>query len=93
MHAERHWAKALQTHLSWISVTRPSYAYPDCGTRTIPRDAPVGLTRDSRSPGERRLTSPFGALPPFAPAVTMLAEADGIHLSASTVRTITEAVG
>jgi hypothetical protein len=41
----------------------------------------------------RRLAGRFGALLPFAEAADSLAEAARVHLSASTLRTVTEAVG
>jgi hypothetical protein len=57
-------------------------------------DARLGLARDSVSPQVRRLASRCGARLPFAEAARTLAETSGvIHLSASTMRTLTEAVG
>jgi len=53
----------------------------------------LGLARDSLSPGVRRLAGRFGALLPFAEAADSLAAAARVQLSASTVRTVTEAVG
>jgi hypothetical protein len=41
----------------------------------------------------RRWAGRFGALLPFAEAARTLADPGGVHLSASTVRTVTEAVG
>lgn len=93
MHVEHHRPKAVQTLLGWIRVTRSSYVCPACRTRTSPRDATLGLERDSHSPGVRRLATRFGALLPFAQAATTVREAAGVRVSASTVRTVTEAVG
>ena len=87
-------AKGVQTVVGWITVRRAYYACPACGHGHAPLDAALGLERDSHSPGVRRLASRFGARLPFAQAADSLAEAAGaIQLSASTVRTITEAVG
>jgi hypothetical protein len=93
MHGDHHRAKGVQTLLGWITVERASYVCPACGRHHVPRDAVLGLARDSHSPGVRRLASRFGALLPFAPAAATLAEAAAIQLSPSTVRIITEAVG
>jgi len=93
MQLERHRPKGVQTLVGWITVERAAYRCPACGARQVPRDAVLGLGRDSQSPGVRRLASQFGALLPFARAAATLADAAAIHLSASTVRTVTEGVG
>jgi hypothetical protein len=86
--------KQVQTVVGWITIRRAYYACPTCGQGHAPLDAALGLERDSHSPGVRRLASRFGARLPFAEAAASLTEAAAaIHLSASTVRTITEAVG
>lgn len=85
--------KGVQTLLGWITVERTYARCPACGAGSCPADAALGLQRDSHSPGVRRLASRFGALLPFAQAAATLQEAAGIQLSASTVRTVTEAVG
>ncbi len=93
MHLDRHRVKGVQTLLGWITVCRATYHCPACGTRTTPWDTRLGLGRDSHSPGVRRLASRCGALLSFAQAAATLRETAGIHLSPSTVRTVTEAVG
>jgi hypothetical protein len=85
--------KTVQTLVGWIELRRAYYACPACGQGQAPLDATLGVARDSHSPGVRRLACRFGALLPFAQAATTLAEAAGIHLGTSTVRTVTEAVG
>lgn len=85
--------KEVQTLLGWIRITRSYRRCPGCGATGCPDDAPLGLARDSHSPGVRRLASRFGALVSFAQAASTLREASGIQLSASTVRSITEGVG
>jgi hypothetical protein len=87
-------AKRVQTLVGWITIRRAYYACTACGQGHCPLDAVLGLARDSHSPGVRRLACRFGGRLPFAEAAASLAEAAGaIRLSASTVRTITEAVG
>ena len=66
---------------------------PRLRPRPCPLDAALGVGRDSLSPGVRRLACRFGAQLPFADAAEDLAEAARVRLSASTVRTVTEAVG
>lgn len=86
--------KQVQTVVGWITVRRAYYPCPACGQGCCPLDAMLGLQRDSLSPGVRRLACRFGGRLPFAEAAASLAEAAGaIKLSASTVRTVTEAVG
>jgi hypothetical protein len=89
----RYRAKQVQTLVGWITIRRAAYGCGQCGQGQCPLDAPLGLARDSLSPGVRRLTCRFGAHLPFAVAADDLAEAAAVHLSASTVRTVTEAVG
>jgi hypothetical protein len=86
-------AKAVQTVVGWITIRRAYYACPTCGQGHCPLDATLGLARDSLSPGGRRLAGQLGALLPFATAARTLADTARVQLSASTVRTITEAVG
>lgn len=85
--------KGVQTVVGWITVRRAYYVCPACGHGHCPLDATLGLARDSLSPGVRRLTSQLGALLPFAAAARTLADTARVQLSASTVRTVTEAVG
>ena len=85
--------KGVQTLVGWITVDRAYYRCPGCGATGCPADAPLGLARDSHSPGVRRLASRFGALLAFGQAAATLQEAAGIRLSPSTVRTVTEGVG
>lgn len=85
--------KGVQTVVGWITVRRAYYSCPTCGQGHCPLDAALGLTRDSLSPGLRRLAGRFGALLPFAEAARSLADAGRVHLSANTVRRVTEAVG
>jgi hypothetical protein len=85
--------KGVQTVVGWISIRRAYYACARCGQGHCPLDAPLGLTRDSLSPGVRRVTGRLGALLPFAEAADTLAATARVHLSASTVRRVTEAVG
>lgn len=93
MRFEGYRPKAVQTLVGWITVHRAYYRCPACGATQYPLDATLGLARDSHSPGVRRLTTRFGALLPFAQAAATLVEAAGVQLSASTVRSVTEAVG
>ena len=87
-------AKQVQTVVGWITIRRAYYGCAACGHGRAPLDTALGLARDSHSPGVRRLACRFGARQPFAQAADDLAAAAGaIHLSASTVRTVTETVG
>lgn len=85
--------KGVQTLVGWITLHRAYYRCSTCGARAVPRDSALGLTRDSHSPGVRRLASRFGGVLAFAQAAATLDEAAGVRLSASTVRTVTEGVG
>jgi hypothetical protein len=89
----RYRTKQVQTLVGWITIRRAAYGCAQCGQGQCPLDATLGLARDSLSPGVRRLACRFGAHLPFAVAAEDLAEAAAVHLSASTVRTVTEAVG
>jgi hypothetical protein len=85
--------KGVQTVGGGITVRRAYYACAACGHGRCPLDAGLGLAWDSLSPEVRRLASRCGARLPFAEAAATLAETARIRVSASTVRTVTEAVG
>jgi hypothetical protein len=85
--------KGVQTVVGWLVLRRAYYACPACGHGHCPLDATLGLSRDSLSPGVRRLAGRLGALLPFAEASRTLHETARVQLSASTVRTVTEAIG
>jgi hypothetical protein len=85
--------KDVQTVVGWITLRRAYYVCAACGQGHCPLDAQWGLARDSLSPGVRRLAGRFGALLPFAEAAASLAVAARVQVSASTVRTVTEAIG
>ncbi len=85
--------KGVQTVVGWITIRRAYSGCPSCGHGHCPLDAHLGLARDSLSPGVRRLTGQLGAVLPFAEAARTLADTARIHVSASSVRTVTEAVG
>jgi hypothetical protein len=85
--------KAIQTVVGWIRVRRAYYTCGACGTGQCPLDTTLGLARDSLSPGVRRLSARLGALLPFAEAAATLAATAQVQVSASTVRTVTEAIG
>lgn len=86
-------AKDVQTVVGWITGRRAYDACAACGHGHCPLDSTLGLARDSLSPGVRRLAGRFGALLPFAEAAASLVESATVQLSASTIRTVTEAVG
>ena len=79
--------------VGWLVLRRASYACPACGHGHCPLDATLGLGRDSLSPGVRRLAGRLGAPLPFAEASRTLQDTARVQLSASTVRTVTEAIG
>jgi hypothetical protein len=85
--------KGVHTLVGWVTIRRAYYRCAACGQGQCPLDTAVGLARDSLSPGARRLAGRFGALLPFAVAAESLWHAARVRLSASTVRTVTEAVG
>jgi hypothetical protein len=86
-------AKGVQTVVGWITLRRAYYTCPVCGTGHCPLDAALGVGRDSLSPSVRRLAGQLGALLPFAEAARTLAATARVRLAASTIRTVTEAVG
>lgn len=85
--------KGVQTLVGWLTIRRAYYACRACGHGNCPLDTTLGVTRDSLSPGVRRLGCRLGALLPFAEAAATLAATARVQLSASTVRRVTEAVG
>jgi hypothetical protein len=90
---ERYRAKGVQTVVGWITVRRAYYVCAHCRRGHCPLDAALGVARDGLSPGVRRLACHVGALLPFAEAAATLVATARVHLSAGTVRGVTEGVG
>lgn len=78
--------------VGWITLRRAYYTCASCRQGHCPLDTALGLTRDSLSPGVRRLAGRCGAPLPFADAARTMAATARVQLSASTVRVVTEAV-
>ena len=87
-------AKQVQTVVGWITVRRAYYACAACGQGHCPLDADAGT--GAGQPQSRRAPAGLplrGAAALCRGGATILAAAARVHLSASTVRTVTEAVG
>lgn len=82
-----------QTVVGTIQVRRAVYRCRACGTHAIPLDARLGLPADQTSPMLRARLSRFCAVAPFAEACTLLAEANGIEVSAKRAQLVSEELG
>jgi hypothetical protein len=86
-------AKIIDTVLGPVRLRRAWYHCAACGHGMAPRDAELGVTGASMSPGLRAMVARAAAAVPFAKAGGLLAELAGIALTAKRVERSAEADG
>jgi hypothetical protein len=86
-------AKDVDSVLGPVTVTRAWYHCAGCGHGLAPRDAELGITGDTMTPGLARMTARASANEPFAKASVMLAELAGIPVTARRAERHAEADG
>jgi hypothetical protein len=85
--------KSFDTALGLVAVTRAWYHCAECGHGLAPRDAELGVTATSMSPGLAAMNDLAAAAGPFAQAARMLEDLAGIRLTAKRVERAAEASG
>ena len=85
--------KSFDTALGLVTVTRAWYHCAECGHGLAPRDAELGVTGTSMSPGLAAMNDLAAAAGPFAGAARMLEDLAGIRLTAKRVERAAEASG
>jgi hypothetical protein len=85
--------KAFDTVLGPVPVTRAWYHCAQCGHGLAPRDAELGVARESMSPGLAAMNDIAAAAGPFTGAARLLQEIGGIRLTAKRVERAAEASG
>ena len=85
--------KTFDTVLGPVSVTRAWYHCAQCGRGVAPRDAELGVARESMSPGLAAMNDTAAAAGPFTGAARLLQEIGGIRLTAKRVERAAEASG
>jgi len=85
--------KSIDTVLGPVRVPRAYYHCPACRRGVVPRDAELGVTGQSLSPGLRRMVARVAAVSPFAAGADLLADLAGIRLSTKRVERSAEADG
>jgi hypothetical protein len=85
--------KTIDTVLGPVRLRRAYYHCTQCGHGIVPRDAELGVTAASMSPGLRAMTARVAAAVPFAKAGGLLAELAGVHLTAKRIERSAEADG
>jgi hypothetical protein len=85
--------KSFDTALGLVAVTRAWYHCAECGHGLAPRDAELGVTATSMSPGLAAMNDLAAAAGPFAGAARMLEDLAGIRLTAKRVERAAEASG
>ena len=89
-----HYATATwQTVLGEIAITRAAYTCADCGARSKPLDAQLGLSAERLSPLLRALISLYCACVPFADACCLLAKATGTEVGTKRAQLVSEELG
>jgi hypothetical protein len=86
-------AKTIHTVLGPVVLRRAWYHCPTCRHGHAPRDAQLGVTGTSATPGLRRMIDRAGATVPFAPAGRLLSDLAGVAVNAKRVQRIAEADG
>ena len=85
--------KSFGTVLGLVTVTRAWYHCAECGHGLAPRDAELGVARESMSPGLAAMNDIAAAAGPFAGAARLLEEIGGVRLTAKRVERAAEASG
>ena len=85
--------KSFDTVLGLVTVTRAWYHCAACGHGLAPRDAELGVTGTSMSPGLVAMNDLAAAAGPFAGAARLLEEIGGVRLTAKRVERAAEASG
>jgi hypothetical protein len=85
--------KNIDTVLGRVRVRRAYYHCSACQRGVVPRDAQLGVTGQSLSPGLRRMVARVAATAPFAAGADLLAELAGVWLSTKRVERSAEADG
>ncbi len=75
----------LGTVLGPVAVRRAYYHCDECGTGVVPRDAEIGVSGASMTPGLRAMVARAAAVAPFAKAAALLGELAGVELTAKRV--------
>jgi hypothetical protein len=85
--------KSFDTVLGLVTVTRAWYHCAKCGRGLAPRDAELGVTGTSMSPGLAAMNDLAAAAGPFAAAARLLEEIGGVRLTVKRVERAAEASG
>ena len=85
--------KSFDTVLGLVTVTRAWYHCAECGRGLAPRDAELGVTGTSMSPGLAAMNDLAAAAGPFAGAARLLEEIGGVRLTVKRVERAAEASG
>ncbi len=85
--------KTFDTVLGPVTVTRAWYHCTACGHGLAPRDAELGVTGTSMSPGLAVMNDTAATAGPFAGAARLLEEIGGVRLAVKRVERAAEASG
>jgi hypothetical protein len=85
--------KVIDTVLGPVTVRRACYHCGQCPGGVVPRDAELGTTHASLSPGLRSMAAHAATAVPFARAAALLAELAGVSLTVKRVERSAEADG
>jgi hypothetical protein len=85
--------KVVDTVLGPVTLTRAWYHCADCRHGFAPRDAELGVSGASLSPGLRVMNDKAAAAAPFAQAAGLLEDLAGVALTAKRVERAAEASG
>ena len=85
--------KSFDTVLGLVTLTRAWYHCAACGHGLAPRDAELGVTGTSMSPGLAAMNDRAAAAGPFAGAASLLEDLAGVRLTAKRVERTAESSG
>jgi len=85
--------KVIDTVLGPVTLSRAWYQCAACGHGLAPRDAELGVTGTTMSPGLAAMNDRAAAAGPFAKAAGLLEDLAGVHLTVKRVERSAEASG
>lgn len=86
-------SKSVLTAVGQVTISRPYYLCPECGSGQFPADAELDVANTEFSPGVRRMLATVGQEAPFGQGRRQLKLLAGLDVTTKAVERTAEAIG